>query len=75
MIDRPRLVGVSGSLRQGSFCTAILRTAAEQIAGEVDFDLFWLETIPPYNQDMDSGNPPEPVRTLPQAIGDAVVTV
>ncbi len=71
MIDRPKLVGISGSLRAGSFCTAILRTAAERIADEAELDLFSLETIPPYNQDRDSVDPPEPVKALRQAIGDA----
>jgi chromate reductase len=48
-----------------------LRTAAEQVAGEADLELLSLETIPPYNQDMDGGDPPEPVRALRQAIADA----
>lgn len=71
MKDRPRLVGISGSIRAGSFCTAILRTAAEQIADDADLNLFPLETIPPYNQDKDNGAPPKPVKALRHALSEA----
>lgn len=70
MTDRPKLLGISGSLRAGSFCTAILHTAAEQLAEDADLELFPLDAVPLYNQDLDAGQPPEPVRALRQAIGD-----
>jgi chromate reductase, NAD(P)H dehydrogenase (quinone) len=71
MNDRPRILGISGSLRKGSFSTAILRAASKQIAGEADFEVLTLDEIPLYNQDLDTGSPPSTVTDLRQRIGGA----
>ena len=71
MNDRPRILGISGSLRKGSFSTAILRAASKQIAGEADFEVLTLGEIPLYNQDLDTGSPPSTVTDLRQRIGGA----
>jgi chromate reductase, NAD(P)H dehydrogenase (quinone) len=75
MTVRPQLIGISGSLRRGSFCTAILRTAAEQIAEKAHLEIVSLENIPLYNEDIDGGERPEPVRALYQAITKAAGVV
>jgi chromate reductase, NAD(P)H dehydrogenase (quinone) len=75
MITLPKLVGISGSLRQASFCTAILRTAVEQIAGKASLDVISLETVPLYNEDIDSGEQPASVSALQNAIENAAGVV
>lgn len=68
---RPNLIGISGSLRRGSFCTAILQTAAEQIAKEANLELISIGAVPLYNHDLDGCEPPASVRALQGAIGGA----
>lgn len=61
MSDRPPLtiLGVSGSLRAGSFNTAALRAARELAPDGVAIELFDLSPIPLYNEDVhQKGFPP-----------------
>jgi chromate reductase, NAD(P)H dehydrogenase (quinone) len=67
----PKLVGISGSLRRASFCTAILRTAVEQVAEKARLEVITLENIPLYNEDLDTGEPPASVSALQTAIENA----
>ena len=71
MSSLPNLVGISGSLREHSFCTAVLRTIAEQLEGQATLEVLSLATLPLYNQDLDGGAPPASVAALRRAIGDA----
>lgn len=71
MPDRPRILGISGSLRKESFSTAILRTAGKVIAEEADFGLLPLGDVPLYNQDLDTGTPPDAVADLRRRIAAA----
>lgn len=66
------LFAISGSLRAASFNTMLLR-AAEELAPEgVRFDHYErLEEVPPYNQDRDQHDPPEPVTDLRRRIHEA----
>ena len=49
--DRPfSILGISGSLREGSYNTAALRAARQLVPEGVRIELFDLEGIPPYNQ-------------------------
>src|ERR1700691_6240204 len=48
-----RIVGISGSLRKGSFSTAILRILAQKAAPAVEIQVVTLEDIPLYNEDLD----------------------
>jgi Predicted flavoprotein len=71
-----RVLGITGSLRQGSYNHALLREAAERLpAGTelVEFDR--LGEIPPYDADAEEIGAPEPVEALRQAMRetDAVV--
>ena len=72
-----RLLGLSGSLRRTSHCTAILRTLADTLRDRAHLDLFDLAVIPLYNQDHDADGGPDSVRTLKAAIAaaDGVVLV
>lgn len=71
MSDRPLLLGISGSLRQSSFCTAILHTLADLSQEHTTFEIFPLHDVPLYNQDLDSDSPPLSVVALRDAIRSA----
>jgi chromate reductase len=47
-----RVLGFAGSLRRGSYNKALLRTAAELMPKEARLEIFDLEGIPPFNQDL-----------------------
>ena len=58
-MSKPKLVAFSGSIRKGSFNTAILRAAAEAAsAGGADVDLIDLRDfeLPLFNQDLEDAN-------------------
>jgi len=67
-----RVLGISGSLRRGSYNHALLREAAERLpagAELVEFDR--LGEIPPYDADAEAEGAPEPVEALRQAMREA----
>ena len=70
-----RLIGISGSLRRDSYCTAILRTLRDQLPEQVTLDIFELTRIPLYNQDDEAENFPSSVQTFKDAVArcDGVV--
>jgi chromate reductase len=60
-----RILAISGSLRDGSLNTRLLREIAEQAPAEVDVELYGgLRSIPPYDADDDTDPPPAPVHAL-----------
>src|SRR5580692_6663949 len=59
-----RLIGMSGSLRAGSFSNAIVRTMREHFAGRADLELYDLEPIPLYNQDFEGDKRPPTVKRM-----------
>jgi len=71
MTTKPRLLGLSGSLRQASYNTAILVAVAEAVSETASLEVFPLNDIPPYNQDDDTATPPASVAALRAAIGAA----
>jgi chromate reductase, NAD(P)H dehydrogenase (quinone) len=71
MTSKPRLLGISGSLRKGSTNTAVLQALAGCIADRATLDLFWIGHLPLYNQDIDVEPPVEPVAALRAAIAAA----
>jgi chromate reductase, NAD(P)H dehydrogenase (quinone) len=71
MLNPPRVLGISGSLRKNSFCTAILHTIAESAATAIDLKIVSLMDIPLYNQDLDTDSPPAPVVLLRDAMASA----
>ncbi len=54
------LIGMSGSLRSGSFSNAILNTLREQFADRADLKVYDLSPIPLYNQDLEGERRPLP---------------
>ncbi len=65
------LVGLSGSLRAGSFNTAVLRTIGERLPDGAALKLFDLAPVPMYNADLDGDATPQSVVELKQAIAEA----
>lgn len=54
-------LGFAGSLRKDSFNKMILRAALEAAPENVQFEIFDLEGIPPFNQDLEREPPPRVV--------------
>jgi chromate reductase, NAD(P)H dehydrogenase (quinone) len=73
-----KLLGLSGSIRRGSYCKAILETIRENASSDVAVTNFDLEPIPPYNLDLDNeaGWPPS-VRALREVVieADGIIAV
>jgi chromate reductase len=60
----PVLLGMSGSLRTGSYSNAVLATLREKFAGRADLQLYDLAPIPLYNQDFEGDRRPPAVKKL-----------
>jgi chromate reductase len=68
---RTRLLGISGSIRSQSNCTAVLRSLQALLPDSASIELFPLDEIPLYNADLDGPAPPAAVAELKQAISRA----
>ena len=66
-----RLIGMSGSLRTGSYSNAVLETLRERFAGRAQLRIYGLERIPPYNQDLEGERRPPAVKALLAAIAES----
>ena len=70
-MNKPRLLGLAGSLRKGSYCRAILVALSAAVESKASLTIFPLNDVPPYDQDADTATPPAAVSALRSAIGDA----
>jgi chromate reductase, NAD(P)H dehydrogenase (quinone) len=68
--NKIKVLGFAGSLRQGSYNKALVRSAAELIPGDMQLEIFDLEGIPPFNQDIEQNMPYE-VREFKTKIREA----
>ena len=66
-----RLIGMSGSLRAGSYSNSVLETLREKFAGVAELTIWDLASIPLYNQDFEGEKRPVPVKALLAAIAAA----
>jgi chromate reductase len=68
------ILGFAGSLRKGSYNKALLRAASELIPKGARLEIFDLEGIPPFNQDLEN-QPPEKVKEFKAKIraADAIL--
>jgi chromate reductase, NAD(P)H dehydrogenase (quinone) len=74
MFDDPkpiRLIGMSGSLRTGSYSVAVLETLRERFAGRADLYIYDLAPIPLYNQDLEGDKRPPVVKKMIADIAEA----
>ena len=67
----PVLLGMSGSLRAGSYSNAILETLREKFAGRAELQLYDLAPIPLYNQDFEGDKRPPAVKRMLADIAEA----
>jgi chromate reductase len=67
------VLGISGSLRSGSYNTKLLQVAGEMFeARGVEFELYeGLKPVPPYDEDDDVGEGPEAAAALRAAVSKA----
>ena len=65
------ILGFAGSLREKSFNKALLRRAKEIAQDEIELEIFPLDDIPFYNDDLAISNPPQSVRAFREKIEKA----
>lgn len=66
-----RLIGIVGSLRQGSFNLSILKTLAEQLGTNAELEIVSLADIPLYSEDIDGEASPATVTALRDKVNAA----
>lgn len=66
-----RIIGISGSLREGSWNTALLRSAAELMPEGATLEIASIAEVPLYNGDLDVDGGPPAVQAFKQTIADA----
>lgn len=71
MQERIRILGISGSLRQASFNSALIRAARELAPEGVAFDIYDLSGIPMYNGDVENEGVPQAVLDFAEAVRTA----
>jgi chromate reductase len=74
MMPKVSILGFAGSLRKGSYNKALLRAALEMIPGDAELEIFDIEGIPPFSQDLEN-QPPEKVKEFKAKIraADAIL--
>jgi chromate reductase len=66
------ILGVCGSLRQGSYNRRLLRAAAASLPAGIDLEIWErLDAVPPYSEDADRIPGPEPIEELRGAVRQA----
>src|SRR5262245_60036202 len=58
MSKRIKILGIAGSLRKGSYNRAALHAATQLCPHDASIEVFELNGIPPFNQDIESPPPP-----------------
>lgn len=74
MNGQVKLVGISGSLREGSFNSMLLKAATQLLPEKVSMDIISFGDIPLYNGDLDlpiAKQRPGPVEDFRKALADA----
>jgi chromate reductase len=67
MQQQIKVLAFAGSLRKGSYNKALIRTAVEVAPPTVSIEVFDLEGIPPFNQDLEN-NPSQKVKEFKEKI-------
>lgn len=66
-----KIIGISGSLRKGSYNSALLRAAKELLPGGMTLEIADISSIPLYNGDVETTHFPESVLALREKIAKA----
>jgi len=74
MMTKISILGLAGSLRKGSYNKTLLRAAMEMVPADAELEIFDLEGLPPFNQDLEN-QPPEKVKEFKAKIraADAIL--
>ena len=59
MEEKIKILAFAGSLRKGSFNKALIQAAVYVAPSNVEIEVFDLEGIPPFNQDLENNPPPK----------------
>jgi len=54
MSQKISILGFAGSLRKDSYNKSLLRAALEMVPADAELEIFDLEGIPPFNQDLEN---------------------
>jgi chromate reductase len=65
------VLGVPGSLREGSYNKGLLRAAKEEAPDTMSIEIFELDDLPFFNQDVEDRGDPPPVQDFKGAIREA----
>ena len=74
MSDYIQFVGISGSLRKGSYNTMLLKAALQLLPTDISMEIISIEDIPLYNADLDlpsAKQRPQPVEHFRKMLTDA----
>lgn len=66
-----KLLAISGSLRRGSACTAVLRTMAERLPADVEMTIVPLGHLPHYDEDEDRAEALRDIEAFKNAVDGA----
>ena len=66
-----KILGISGSLRQGSLNTSLLHAVSEIISNDISFELIFINKIVHYNEDLDNDDKPESVKEFLNSISNS----
>lgn len=69
--QKVRILGISGSLRRGSFCTGLIQSLARHVADSIEITFHDIRDIPLYNEDVEKDGKPASVLRLSQAVADS----
>ena len=59
METKVKILGFAGSLRVGSYNKALLRAATALLPDDATLEIFDVNDIPPFNQDLEMDMPPK----------------
>ncbi len=66
-----RIVGISGSLRKGSYNTALLHAAKELMPAGAELQILSIDTVPLFNEDVEKQGAPAVVAALKEQLAAA----
>jgi chromate reductase len=66
-----RIAGISGSLRQASFSTSLIKLLARHLQPAIELSLVDISDVPLYNEDLDGANKPAAVAAVNAALAQA----
>jgi chromate reductase len=74
MEKKIKILGFAGSLRKNSYNRSLLHAALEWVPKDTELEIFDLEGIPPFNQDLEN-QPPQKVKEFKEKIraADAIL--